>query len=122
MEKLESVEQRKILRTYVGNSSLVSILEQLSLEGFTLIFPWGEHSPSSRRTVNYLRYVISLPQSKRATAILRLLGLVKYRSQRLRRLSTLNLRQLRRFTRVLRGESMRHLGQTPIGIESTKNL
>ncbi len=53
------------------------------LEAGTLIFPWGRSSPNSPRTVNYLQYVFSLPSIQRTRAILRLLGMAKYRPLRL---------------------------------------
>lgn len=79
MVKVRQDELKRTSATLEANLSPQSILDLLSREGFTLIFPWGSSPVSLRRSLNYLRYCMDLPQEARGTAILRLLGLMPYR-------------------------------------------
>jgi len=91
-----------------------------------LRFPWGvqvaspDLSQLSRRERHFLRYVFSLPQPQRGIAILRLLGIQKYRTRR-QRLLTLSSDLSTRFTRAHLAESMRRIVLKPIGTSSTSN-
>ncbi len=80
---MNSIRKQKPSSTSEVSASPVLSLAAPFLEDGTLIFPWGRSSPNSPRTVNYLQYVFSLPSIQRTRAILRLLGMAKYRPRRL---------------------------------------
>ncbi len=81
--KAELAHTKKTSDTAEASSLLLLNLELHGLADFTLIFPWGRSSLNSLRTVSYLQYVLSLPSTQRTKAILRLVGMAKYRPLRL---------------------------------------
>ncbi len=97
------------------------ILEALTREGFTLIFPWGSSPLSLKRSSNYLHYCLHLPSEKRSLAILRLLGLKKYRRSYLSTLSTSRQERYMRNLQLLREESTKPDAERPTGTEFTTN-
>ncbi len=48
------------------------------LEDITLIFPWGSSRLSHKRSLNYLRSIMEMPQAAMSLKILQLLGLKEY--------------------------------------------
>lgn len=86
-------------------------------EGFTLIFPWGSSLLSHKRSLNYLRYCLALPDQAMQLAILRLLGLRPYR----RRWWTLNSERRHRYLKTHPVAYMRRIARRRTGMKSTDN-
>ncbi len=113
MEKANIATLAKATLTLEETLLLESTLEALP-EDITLIFPWGSSLLSHKRSLNYLRYVMDLPPAAMQLAILRLLGLKKYRRTYF---STLSISRQERYLKHLHQRQLER--EEPTGSGST---